>query len=73
MRILVAEDDPVSRRALEVALVGWGYDVVSVCDGVEAWQTLQSEDTPSMVILDWIMPGMMNHYRFLQLMLAVCL
>ncbi len=36
MRILIAEDDPVSRRLLEAKLVKWGYDVVVTCDGNEA-------------------------------------
>jgi len=58
MRILIAEDDPVSRHMLETTLVKRGYDVVSVCDGVAAWQTLQSRDCPSLAILDWMMPGM---------------
>jgi signal transduction histidine kinase len=58
MKILIAEDDPVSRRLLEAKLVKWGYDVVVTCDGDEAWQTLQTEDTPRIAILDWMMPGM---------------
>jgi len=33
MKILIAEDDPVSRRSLEVFLSKWGYDVVVTCDG----------------------------------------
>lgn len=57
MRILIAEDDPVSRRLLEAKLVKWGYDVVVTCDGDEAWAALRSEDTPQLAILDWMMPG----------------
>lgn len=58
MRILIAEDDPISRRVLEATLAKWGYDVIVTCDGVEAWQGLQSEDAPKLAILDWMMPGM---------------
>jgi len=58
MRILIAEDDPVSRRLLEAKLVKWGYDVVVTCDGNEAWQALQADDSPRIAILDWMMPGM---------------
>ncbi|MBI3948890.1 MAG: hypothetical protein HY314_00305 [Acidobacteria bacterium] len=36
MRILIAEDDPVSRRVLEVTLTRWEYEVVIACDGTEA-------------------------------------
>ena len=57
MRVLVSEDDPVSRRLLEAMLVKWGYDVAVVKDGAEAWEKLQREDTPRLVILDWMMPG----------------
>jgi two-component system cell cycle response regulator len=57
MRILIAEDDPVSRRLLEAKLVNWGYEVVVTRDGNEAWQALQADDAPRLAILDWMMPG----------------
>ncbi len=58
MRILIAEDDMVSRRVLEVTLQKWGHEVVVTCDGAEAWAALQRDDAPSLAILDWMMPGM---------------
>jgi two-component system cell cycle response regulator len=58
VRILIAEDDPISRRLLEVTLGKWGYEVVSCPDGESAWDTLQQPDAPSLAILDWMMPGM---------------
>lgn len=58
MRILVAEDDPVSRRFLERRLEKWGYEVICAEDGDEAWAALASEDAPRLAILDWMMPGM---------------
>lgn len=58
MRMLIAEDDPVSRRVLEATLMKWGHEVVVTCDGGEAWDALQREDAPSLAILDWMMPGM---------------
>jgi DNA-binding response OmpR family regulator len=58
MKILIAEDNPVTRRLLEVTLTGWGYDVVLAIDGLEAWKALQGEEAPSLAILDWMMPGM---------------
>lgn len=58
MRILIAEDDPVSRRLLEAVLVKWGYEVIVTRDGEEALEHLQSPDPPRIAILDWMMPGM---------------
>ena len=58
MKILIAEDDPVSRRILEATLVKWGFEVSVTLDGREAWDVLQREDAPSLAILDIMMPGM---------------
>jgi len=58
MRILIAEDDAVSRRLLEALLTRWGYEVTVACDGEEAWRLLQREDAPHLAILDWMMPFM---------------
>lgn len=58
MRILIAEDDPVSRRLLEARLVRWGYEVVVTRDGDEAWNYLASDAAPKLAILDWMMPGL---------------
>ncbi len=58
MRILIAEDDPISRRLLEVTLGKWGYEVISCPDGQSAWEILQQPEAPSLAILDWMMPGM---------------
>ena len=58
MKILIAEDDTISRRLLQAALVKWGYDVTVTTDGREAWQVLQAPDPPLILILDWLMPEM---------------
>ncbi len=58
MRILIAEDDPVSRRVLEVTLKKWEYEVQVTHDGGEAWAALQAEGCPRLAILDWMMPIM---------------
>ncbi len=56
MRILIAEDDPVSRRLLEALLTKWDYEVIVTTDGKQAWEVLQQEDAPKLAILDWMMP-----------------
>ena len=58
MKILVAEDDLVTRRMLQAYLVKWGYEVVMVEDGQQAWQILQQENAPRLALLDWMMPEM---------------
>ncbi len=58
MRILIAEDDLVSRRLLQSTLQKWGYQVVVANDGAQAWAILQTEDSPKLAILDWMMPGL---------------
>ena len=56
MKILIADDDPVSRRLLEATLVRFGHEVVAVADGREAVDTLLGENGPRLAILDWMMP-----------------
>jgi diguanylate cyclase (GGDEF)-like protein len=58
MRVLIAEDEPVSRRVLEAMLRRLGYDVVTAANGQEAWQCLQAGDAPGLAILGRMMPGM---------------
>jgi two-component system cell cycle response regulator len=57
MKVLVAEDDVVQLRLLEVTLSKWGYQVLSARDGKTAWRILQEEEGPILAILDWVMPG----------------
>lgn len=56
MRILIAEDDPISRTVLERTLRGWGHEVVVACNGLAAWQALERDDAPKLAVLDWMMP-----------------
>jgi diguanylate cyclase (GGDEF)-like protein len=56
-RVLVAEDDPVSRRMATALLGKWGYEVLAVADGTEAWNVLESRDAPRLAVLDWMLPG----------------
>ncbi len=56
MRVLIAEDDPVSRRIVEITLRNWKYDVVPVADGKAALEILNGENAPRLALLDWMMP-----------------
>jgi sigma-B regulation protein RsbU (phosphoserine phosphatase) len=56
MRILIADDDRISKAVLERALQGWGHEVVVTCDGLAAWQALEQEHAPKLAVLDWMMP-----------------
>lgn len=58
MKILLAEDDEVSRYVVSETLRRWGYEVVSAADGEQAWSLLQSKNAPQLALLDWVMPGL---------------
>jgi len=54
--IVVADDDPISRRLIERSLTKWGYDVIVACDGEEALKVFNYTDAARIAILDWMMP-----------------
>jgi two-component system, cell cycle response regulator len=58
LRVLIAEDDPVSSRILQAHLSKWGYQVVVTTNGLDAWAVLQGSDAPKLAVLDWMMPSM---------------
>jgi phosphoserine phosphatase RsbU/P len=58
LKVLIAEDEPVTREKLAELLRGWGCDVTAVRDGNEAWQILQQPAAPELVLADVQMPGM---------------
>ena len=57
VKILIAEDEPVSRRILQHLLTEHGHDVIVTADGIEAWDVLQGDDAPHLAVIDWMMPG----------------
>jgi two-component system, cell cycle response regulator len=57
MRILLADDDRVTQHLLRRTLQAAGFDPVIVNDGLEAWECLQVEYFP-VLIVDWVMPGL---------------
>lgn len=55
MKILIAEDDPVSQRILRLTLEKSGHEVYTADDGEAAWLALVSNPV-EVVISDWLMP-----------------
>lgn len=57
MKILIAEDDPVSVKILQFTLQQHGHEVVTATTGTEAWE-LFDRDPVRVIVSDWMMPGM---------------
>jgi DNA-binding response OmpR family regulator len=55
MKVLIADDDPVSRKLLQSYLQKWGCEVTAAQDGAEAWSCFERDAFP-VVITDWMMP-----------------
>ncbi|HNY32327.1 MAG TPA: response regulator [Fibrobacteria bacterium] len=55
-KILLAEDDRISRVMLQAVLQKWGYQVESAINGEDALAKLLDPEGPSLAILDWMMP-----------------
>ena len=58
MKILIADDDAISRRLTQKALERAGYEVLAVDNGISAAESLAGPDSPRLVLLDWVMPGL---------------
>lgn len=55
-RVLVADDDPVIRRLITLAVERAGFEVVAVNDGREAYRILQKDADFKAAIFDMMMP-----------------
>ena len=60
-RVLVAEDDPSVRKAVERVLELENYAVTSVGDGAAALEAL-TRHTPDLAVLDVMMPGTLDGF-----------
>ncbi len=58
MKIIIAEDDALSRRLLETHLQRWGHEVHGFDDGMRALEAIRQAGEPTLAILDWMMPGL---------------
>jgi two-component system chemotaxis response regulator CheY len=58
MRILIAEDDTLSRMILEATVTKLGHEFVSTSDGAAAWQAFSNSNNIDVIISDRSMPIM---------------
>ena len=55
-RIVLVEDSPVYQRLISGLLREWGFDVIALTDGLQAWTLLQQPHSPRLALMDWVMP-----------------
>ena len=59
MRIILADDEPLSRElVLRMIRARTDYDVTAVDDGEKALALALGDPTPDVLLLDWMMPGL---------------
>jgi two-component system cell cycle response regulator len=58
LKILIADDDPVTRGLIQKILHAAGYEVIAVENGRLAAGHLCQPDGPRLALLDWVMPEM---------------
>jgi two-component system cell cycle response regulator len=56
VKVLIAEDDPVSRTVVEAAVAAYGHQVLLAGDGEEAWRLFCDTPDVDVVVSDWMMP-----------------
>jgi diguanylate cyclase (GGDEF)-like protein len=57
MRILLVEDSAVERHQISNYLQDLGLDLIVAENGTDAWEVLRGPDTPTLALLDWVLPG----------------
>ena len=56
MKVLVADDEAVTRLLLESTLRSWEYEVCAATDGAAALRIIEAGPCPDIALLDWVMP-----------------
>jgi CheY-like chemotaxis protein len=56
VKLLIAEDDAMSRRLMQAVLEDLQLDVITADDGDEALEVIE-HDAPAIILLDWMLPG----------------
>jgi serine phosphatase RsbU (regulator of sigma subunit) len=57
LKVLIAEDDPVSRTILRRSVEKFGHECLAAEDGEKAWELFQETQEVDVIISDWMMPG----------------
>ncbi len=57
MKVLIAEDDAISRTILKKSVEKFGHECLVAEDGEKAWELFQNTPEVDVVISDWMMPG----------------
>lgn len=57
IKLLIADDDPITTKLVSKALSHYGYIISIAQDGLQAWDILNSQNSPDIAILDLQMPG----------------
>jgi CheY-like chemotaxis protein len=57
MKILIAEDDPLTLGLLTELIRKWDYETISVNNGDTALEILRRDDNPLILLADWQIPG----------------
>ena len=58
MKVLIAEDDTVSRTVLNRTVEKLGHECLAAKDGLEAWEMYRNTPDVEVIISDWMMPNM---------------
>ncbi len=56
MKLLIAEDDSMMQKLLDAAVKSEGFDTILCSNGAQALAELSKEDSPDLVLCDWLMP-----------------
>ena len=56
--VVIAEDDPVSRKLVSTIIEHAGYQTIVTCNGDEAMEALRAQTGPCVAVIDWMMPRM---------------
>lgn len=56
MKVLIVEDDPISRSILARAIEDFGHDFLTTEDGQEGWEVFQATLDVDIIVSDWMMP-----------------